>query len=117
MATYTITPDMLPEGYEVRVVDAAGQLVCTATAPGEFMAKDGLSLHSVPVQVDEEPSEADIARSKLASTDAGMARVIEDLIAALVSKGLIADTDLPDSAQAKLAQRADLRQQIQAVEP
>ena len=117
MATYTITPDMLPEGYEVRVVDGDGRLVCTATAPGEFMAKDGMTLHSVPVQVDEEPSEADLAKSKLASTDAGMARVVEDLIAALVGKGVIEETDLPDSAQAKLTERTTLRQQIQAVEP
>lgn len=42
-------------------------------------------------------------------SDLGMARVIEDLIIALVSNGLLALTDLPQIAQNKIAVRQELR--------
>jgi len=45
----------------------------------------------------------------LANTDAGMARVVEDLINILIIKGVIIDTDLPEITKDKIKQRQDLR--------
>lgn len=45
----------------------------------------------------------------LSSTDAGLARVTEDLIDVLINRGLIQFTDLPAAAQAKLLERRQTR--------
>ncbi len=56
--------------------------------------------------VDQTPEGAAAQRlSELAATDSDMPRVVEDLIATLVSLGVISETDLPAGAQAKLADR------------
>lgn len=49
--------------------------------------------------------------AQLAATDAGMARALEDLIAVLAAKGVLAEADLPAAAQQKLQTRRQLRQQ------
>lgn len=56
---------------------------------------------------------------KLAALDASdkdMARVAEDVIAALIEKELLTADDLPDPVKAKLAARAALRQELAALE-
>ena len=45
----------------------------------------------------------------LSQTDAGLARVLEDLIDVLINRGLIQFTDLPEAAQAKLLERRQTR--------
>ncbi|MEJ3667835.1 tryptophan synthase subunit beta [Stutzerimonas stutzeri] len=45
----------------------------------------------------------------LRQSDLEMVRVLEDLIHALIDKGVLRITDLPDSAQAKLAGRSRAR--------
>jgi len=45
----------------------------------------------------------------LRQSDLEMVRVLEDLINALIDKGVLRITDLPDSAQAKLAGRSRAR--------
>jgi hypothetical protein len=55
---------------------------------------------------------ADQAKRDLAATDADMARVGEDLLSALVSKGVIAETDLPQAARDKIAERRTLRSKL-----
>ncbi len=45
----------------------------------------------------------------LSQTDAGLARVLEDLIDVLINRGLIQFTDLPEAAQAKLLDRRQTR--------
>ena len=62
-----------------------------------------------------EPPPVDLkaaARAELAATDAGMARIAEDLITALISKGVLAEADLPPSARSKMAKRAELRSKL-----
>lgn len=51
------------------------------------------------------------AAAQLAATDKDMARVVEDLWAALKAKGVLADADLPAAARDKIAARAQLRAQ------
>jgi hypothetical protein len=45
----------------------------------------------------------------LAGTDAGLARVTEDLIDILIHRGVIQFTDFPPAAQAKLLERRQTR--------
>ena len=45
----------------------------------------------------------------LSETDVGLARVLEDLIDVLITRGHIQFTDLPQAAQAKLLERRQTR--------
>lgn len=45
----------------------------------------------------------------LSQTDTGLARVLEDLIDVLITRGLLQFTDLPEAAQAKLLERRQTR--------
>ncbi|KJU84711.1 Tryptophan synthase subunit beta [Candidatus Magnetobacterium bavaricum] len=49
---------------------------------------------------------------QLAATDAGMIRIIEDVIDALVAKSIITINDLPEAARTKLSARATLRGEL-----
>jgi hypothetical protein len=49
------------------------------------------------------------AKDKLARSDDDMPRIAEDLLEALIGKGVIALTDLPQPAQDKLAERKAFR--------
>ena len=49
--------------------------------------------------------DADVQHRALADSDAGLARVTEDLIDILITRGVIQFTDFPPGAQAKLLQR------------
>jgi hypothetical protein len=52
------------------------------------------------------------AAEELASSDAGMARMTEDLIDTLITKGVISSADLPQMAQDKLNNRKVLRAKL-----
>jgi hypothetical protein len=49
------------------------------------------------------------SRSRLARSDTGMSRVLEDVIDILIDKGVILITDLPMAAVEKIAERRSLR--------
>ncbi len=51
-------------------------------------------------------------KESLVTTDAEMARVIEDLIATLIEKNVIMLTDLPRAAQEKILERRRLREHM-----
>lgn len=52
---------------------------------------------------------ANDSRRQLAESDAGVARITEDLIDILITRGLIQFTDFPPAAQAKLLERRQTR--------
>lgn len=56
-----------------------------------------------------EPAEA---LQELSVSDADMARVVEDLVYALISKGVLLFTDLPAPARRKLMARRRMRDQL-----
>lgn len=56
------------------------------------------------------------ALERLADSDQGMVRVLEDLIETLIAKNLIRFTDLPEAAQAKLLERRSLRSSVNALQ-
>ena len=45
----------------------------------------------------------------LSESDTGLARVLEDLVDVLITRGTIQFTDLPEAAQAKLLERRQTR--------
>lgn len=59
----------------------------------------------VAAYVPPEPTKAE----KLAATDAGMIRVYEDVVSALIAKGVVSVSDLPDAARRKWQERVALR--------
>jgi len=56
--------------------------------------------------------DSDNAVKMLPETDNSMIRVIEDLVDVLITKGLIAITDLPEEAQTKYNSRKSLRENL-----
>ena len=52
------------------------------------------------------------ARADLAATDKEMARIAEDLINVMLTKDLITESDIPQSAHDKMARRAKLRSRL-----
>ena len=56
--------------------------------------------------------EAEETRDALAATDAGMARVAEDIIGLLIDKGVFTAEELPESVREKIQAREALRSQI-----
>ena len=56
--------------------------------------------------------QAEGLKSDLQASDADMARVVEDLIALLIAKGVIDPVELPKAARDKLERRRTLRQKL-----
>jgi hypothetical protein len=54
-------------------------------------------------------------REGLSESDLDIARVIEDLIEALLRRGLILPTDLPSPALTKITQRRQMRSRLRAL--
>jgi len=54
-------------------------------------------------------SDKEIALQKLNQSDKDMARVAEDIIGVLIAKGILSESDFPDTVKEKLAQRKALR--------
>ena len=52
------------------------------------------------------------AKADLRESDSDMARIAEDLISVMLSKGLIAESDIPQPARDKLAKRSELRSKL-----
>ena len=55
------------------------------------------------------------AASELAGTDSQMARIVEDLLLALLAKDILRDSDLPRQAIAAIDRRRQLRRTIQSL--
>ena len=52
------------------------------------------------------------AKAELAESDSDMARIVEDLINVMLTKDLITESDIPQSAHDKMARRAKLRSRL-----
>lgn len=61
--------------------------------------------HSAP----PDSGSTDASRTSLSQSDSEMARVLEDLVDVLITRGVIQFTDLPEAAQAKLLERRQNR--------
>ena len=92
--------------------DAVGKIVeLTAQSLSASQVTDG---HWQPVSAGDEQVKQFIASDTdhvnlLSQTDVGLARVLEDVIDVLITRGLIQFTDLPQAAQDKLLERRQSR--------
>ena len=80
----------------------------TADCIQAWLAEGNTPLPYEPPPVDLKAA----ARAELAATDSEIARIAEDLITALISKGVLAEADLPQSARSKMAKRSELRSKL-----
>ena len=122
------------------VPDYRAQSVCLIDAAGYFLGLASLTLGEIPDArhiLTEQPNlsvkkpkwsgkewidgrsteevEADAlasAKAELAESDSDMARIAEDLITALISKGVLAEADLPQAARSRMAKRSELRSKL-----
>lgn len=62
-------------------------------------------------------SSTTLSKKILTETDAGMIRIVEDLIELLIQKNLIMFTDLPNAAQQKILMRNQIRSVFQPGDP
>lgn len=60
----------------------------------------------------EKAQQKSALQAQLDAADAGTVRVLEDLLDVLASKNVLRESDLPASAQSKLASRRALRRQL-----
>ena len=68
---------------------------------------------NTPLPYEPPPVDAkEQAKAELRESDSDMARIAEDLITALISKGVLAEADLPPSARSKMAKRSELRSKL-----
>ena len=80
----------------------------TADCIQAWLAAGNTPLPYEPPEVDAQAE----AKAELRESDSGMARVAEDLIQTLLSKGVIAESDIPAPARSKLDRRAELRSKL-----
>lgn len=90
-----------PEGFQASALATSSEVLEYIAAGGQIVPYD-------PPAVD--PKEQ--AKAELRESDADMARIAEDLIGALIGKGVIAESDIPQPARSKLARRAELRSKL-----
>lgn len=92
--------------------NAAGRIVALTRQPMSVQNALAEGWEAVPAAdpgVEEFVREVSSQANPLSQTDAGLARVLEDLIDVLINRGLIQFTDLPAAAQAKLLERRQTR--------
>lgn len=93
----------------VEVTDAEYASLLEGQSAGQVIVPDA---NGRPVLAAPPPPAEPTPEELLAHTDADMARVVEDIWAALVTKGLVTDADLPHEARDKIAQRQQWRSQL-----
>lgn len=88
--------------------DEHGQLLRVEMEPFSGMTR-ALPAIDAQVQAWLAREEARTRLSRLKDSDLELVRVLEDLVAVLVERGVIRYTDLPEAAQRKLQERAEER--------
>ena len=59
--------------------------------------------------IEPTPTPSRPEHAALSESDVGLARVLEDVIDVLITRGVIQFTDLPEAAQSKLLERRETR--------
>lgn len=92
----------------VEVTDAEYASLLEGQSAGQVIVPDANGRPVLAAPPPPEPSPDEL----LAASDAEMARVVEDIWTALIAKGVLAETDLPQAARDKTAQRKALRARL-----
>lgn len=96
--------------------DASGKIVQAFEQPIEGKAEQ-ISADSADYNQfveDRAAHTAEELRLQLAASDGGMARLVEDLVDVLITKGVIKFTDLPPAAGGKYLERQAARERLHA---
>lgn len=94
--------------------DGAGNILAVYTEPQEG-AEEALPVDSPELLSFVLGQDAEMAlRAYMASTDADLLRIIEDLINVLIDRNVILLSDFPLGAQRKLMRRASIRDKLQS---
>ena len=97
----TIVAWETPDGHRASSMASARDVL-------DYLAAGGEIAPYAPPVVDPK----DQAKAELRESDSDMARIAEDIIAALIGKGVLAESDLPQSAHDKMAIRSELRSKL-----
>ncbi len=89
--------------------DAAGKVVALSDTASEGMAETLPASHPDLLDFLFRDTGAERASTRFLASDLAFIRVVEDLVAVLIEKRVIAFTDLPAAAQDKLLGRRSLR--------
>lgn len=95
--------------------DAAGKVVGLSEEPGEGEAESLPASHPDILEFLFRDTTGDRTSTRFLASDLGFIRVVEDLVAVLIEKRIIAFTDLPAPAQDKLLGRRSLRSYLSDV--
>jgi len=105
-----------PQGVMLNTVmwsrNAQGQIEALTRQPmtGQEAQEGGwVVVAQTDAEVEAFMQEVSSRTNPLSQTDAGVVRVLEDLIDVLINRGLIQFTDLPEAAQSKLLERRQTR--------
>ncbi len=93
------------------VRDPSGQICEVHNAPNS-RAREELASQDLDLRRFLSQAGGHEVQGALGDSDLGLIRVLEDLIAVLIDKRIIALTDLPEAAQHKLAHRYGLRSRL-----
>ena len=88
-------------------IEVSDDVVC-----GQILQKDGTFKNPEPTQEQVDELERHKKLAALSETDKDMARISEDVIGILITKGLISVSDLPKTVTDKLAEREALRNSL-----
>ena len=94
--------------------DAGGKIVQISEHPVDG-GSEQISADSADYQQfveDQAAHSAEELRLQLATSDTGMARLVEDLVDVLITKGVIKFTDLPPAAGSKYLDRQTARERL-----
>ena len=98
----------LTSGWPVNI--ETGESVNPDSHPG-YLA--WIAAGNTPLPYEPPPVDAkEQAKAELRESDSDMARIAEDLITALITKGVLAESDIPKSAHDKMAKRSELRSKL-----
>ncbi|OAN54078.1 hypothetical protein A6A04_12605 [Paramagnetospirillum marisnigri] len=95
--------------------DASGKVVGLSEAPVEEATESLPASHPDVLDFLFRDTAGDRASTRFLASDLGFIRVVEDLVAVLIEKRIIAFTDLPAAAQDKLLDRRSLRSYLSDV--
>lgn len=91
---------------------ADGKIIGLRTIPGPHSVEEKSLTDEEIVDFLKDNLDNKFLKSLLAHSDAGLIRLLEDLIDLLTKKNIILFTELPEKAQAKIIEREQIRERI-----
>lgn len=95
--------------------DSNGSIVAVHDRPFAGATEELPADHHELAAFQSAGEEARLLRDGLSDSDLDIVRVIEDLIEALLRRGLLLPTDLPSPALTKITQRREMRGRLHAL--